>query len=69
MDTIARDHQIRLVAAFIARAKTDPTVDVHAGLCALVGHVQGDELDADGRAMLASLTGDVLAGYVTSVNA
>ena len=60
MDTIARDHQVQLVRAFAAHLEANPDADVHTGLCAMVGHVQGDDLDPSERDLLATQTGALI---------
>ena len=53
--SIVRDHNLQLLHAFVEHAKVHPRADVHAGLCALVLHVQGDPLDGEDRKLVRRL--------------
>jgi len=55
MNPFTRYHETQLVRALAERLAANPSEDVHESLMTLVGHMQGDQLNADERALIDDL--------------
>jgi len=53
--SLARAYDVTLIRALADRLERHPELDPHAGLCALLQYLQGDELDADERELVSAL--------------